>query len=57
MHLAAAWGAEWKWSGEGPAPNGTMRSRMLFRDGERWVQAKSWDEDVRPLLKDREAES
>ena len=55
MHLAAGWGFEWRWEGEGPEKNGTMRSRMLFLiDGE-WRRAKSWDEDVRPLLKDFKA--
>ncbi len=54
MHLAAGWGFEWRWEGEGPLPSGTMRSRMLFLiDGE-WTRAKSWDEDVRPTLRDRE---
>lgn len=50
MHLCAGWGVEWKWEGEPPTSNGTMRSRMLFLiDGE-WRRAKSWDEDVRPTL-------
>ncbi len=54
MHLCAGWGIEWRWEGEGPAPSGTMRSRMLFLiDGE-WLRGKSWDEDVRPLLRDNE---
>jgi hypothetical protein len=54
MHLAVGWGFVWKWEGDGPEPNGTMRSRMLFWIDDEWVRAKSWDEDVRPLLRDRE---
>lgn len=54
MHLAAAWGFAWRWEGDGPTESGVMRSRMLVLvDGE-WRRAKSWDEDVRPKLKDNE---
>ena len=54
MHLACAWGIEWRWQGEGPGPTGVMRSRMAFLIDGVWREAKSWDEDVRPKLKDRE---
>ena len=55
MHLAAGWGFEWRWEDEGPEKSGLMRSRMLFLvDGE-WRRAKSWDEDVRPSLRDSKA--
>lgn len=50
MHLAAGWGFEWRWAGDGPTSDGTMRSRMQFRIGEVWLTARSWDEDVRPTL-------
>lgn len=53
MHLAAGWGFEWRWEGDGPLPDGTMRSRMLFLVDGGWRRAKSWDEDVRPTLMDR----
>ncbi len=56
MHLCAGWSVEWKWAGEGPTPSGVMRSRMLFLLGGKWEQGKSWDEDVRPTLRDREGE-
>ncbi len=52
MHLAAGWGFMWRWKGEGPTANGTMRSRMEFLIDGKWITAKSWDEDVRPKLKD-----
>lgn len=52
MHLACGWGFEWRWQGEGPLPNGLMRSRMEFLIDGQWKEAKSWDEDVKPLLKD-----
>jgi hypothetical protein len=58
MHLAAAWGVEWRWEDPDhqPTPNGVMSSRMLFLiDGE-WRRARSWDEDVRPKLRGREEE-
>ena len=54
MHLCAGWGIEWRWEGDGPITNGTMRSRMLFLLDGKWERAKSWDEDVRPLLEDNE---
>lgn len=47
MHLAAGWGIEWRWKGDGPEPNGVMHSRMQFRFGDLWLTARSWDEDVR----------
>lgn len=50
MHLAAAWGVLWRWQGEGPMPNGVMRSRMAFQINGEWREAKSWDEDVRTKL-------
>lgn len=52
MHLAAAWGVEWRWAGSGPSASGVMASRMLFLIDNEWLEAKSWDEDVRPKLKD-----
>lgn len=50
MALCAEWGIDWRWEGEGPTPNGTMRSRMLFLIDGTWQRGKSWDEDVRPKL-------
>ena len=52
MHLCAGWGIEWKWAGEAPTSFGALRSRMLFLFDGKWLQGKSWDEDVAPLLKD-----
>ncbi len=54
MHLCAGWGVEWKWEGEGPTPTGVMRSRMLFLIDGKWERGKSWDEDVRPTLIERD---
>ncbi len=54
MHLCADWGIEWKWEGEGPTPSGVMRSRMLFLLDGKWERGKSWDEDVRPMLIERD---
>ncbi len=57
MHLCATWLIEWRWEGEGPTVSGTMRSRMLFLFDGVWHRAKSWDEDVRPLLIERGSEA
>jgi len=54
MHLCAGWGIEWRWEGDGPGPTGVMSSRMLFLLDGKWLRAKSWDEDVRPKLQERQ---
>lgn len=50
MHLCSGWGIKWRWEGEGPTGNGTMRSQMLFLLDGQWQRARSWDEDVRTGL-------
>jgi hypothetical protein len=41
------WFIEWRWAGE------PMRSRLLFQfePDDKWHEAKSYDEDVKPFLK------
>lgn len=47
------WFVEWRWAGDGPKKNGLMRSRLQFRFApeEKFVDARSFDEDVMPTFK------
>lgn len=51
--LAVGWGIEYRWkSGNQPLKNGLMDGRLEFLIDNEWLVAKSWDEDVKPFLKE-----